>query len=111
MNNMHLFYLPLTHVRSSCLLTVCLSGWPLAFGNIPFVYIRYGYARFNNLYTDRFAMRGNPKDHTPDAPTIFATQSTHKLLAGTIHTYLHNLRAKGALVSDSGARSLVQLLC
>ncbi len=41
----------------------------------------YGYARFHPLYAGRFAMRGNPKDHPADAPTIFATHSTHKLLA------------------------------
>jgi len=41
----------------------------------------YGYARFHPLYRGRFAMRGNPKDHPEGAPTIFATHSTHKLLA------------------------------
>jgi arginine decarboxylase len=41
----------------------------------------YGYARFNPIYRKRFAMHGDPKDHGPDKPTVFATQSTHKLLA------------------------------
>jgi len=42
----------------------------------------YGYARFNPIYKDRLAMHGDPKhDHDPDGPTIFATHSTHKLLA------------------------------
>ncbi|MEI6073390.1 MAG: Orn/Lys/Arg decarboxylase N-terminal domain-containing protein [Verrucomicrobiae bacterium] len=41
----------------------------------------YGYARFHPLYRGRFAMRGDAKDHRPDEPTIFATHSTHKLLA------------------------------
>jgi arginine decarboxylase len=41
----------------------------------------YGYARFNPIYRDRFAMHGSPRDHGPDKPTVFATQSTHKLLA------------------------------
>ena len=41
----------------------------------------YGYARFNPLYRDRFAMHGDPKAHTSNQPTVFATQSTHKLLA------------------------------
>ena len=41
----------------------------------------YGYARFHPLYRGRFAMRGDAKDHPSDAPTIFATHSTHKLLA------------------------------
>lgn len=38
----------------------------------------YGYARFNPMYADHFAMRGDPKDHK--GPTVFATHSTHKLL-------------------------------
>ena len=41
----------------------------------------YGYARFNPLYTDRFAMHGDPGAHDASRPTVFATQSTHKLLA------------------------------
>ena len=39
----------------------------------------YGYARFHPLYHGRFAMRGNPGPS--DGPTLFATHSTHKLLA------------------------------
>lgn len=38
----------------------------------------YGYARFNPMYEDHFAMRGDPKDHK--GATVFATHSTHKLL-------------------------------
>jgi arginine decarboxylase len=41
----------------------------------------YGYARFNPLYKDRFGMYGDPKKYPKDAPTIFTTTSTHKLLA------------------------------
>ncbi len=41
----------------------------------------YGYARFNPIYRDRFGMHGDPKARKPDGPTVFATQSTHKLLA------------------------------
>ena len=41
----------------------------------------YGYARFNPIYKDRFAMHGEPGDHAASKPTVFATQSTHKLLA------------------------------
>ncbi|MCB4771445.1 lysine decarboxylase [Ancylobacter sp. Lp-2] len=41
----------------------------------------YGYARFNPMYRERHAMHGDPKAHTADKPTVFATQSTHKLLA------------------------------
>ncbi|MDD1655700.1 MAG: arginine decarboxylase, partial [Methanomicrobiales archaeon] len=39
----------------------------------------YGYARFNPLYRDRYAMYGNPAGY--HGPTVFATTSTHKLLA------------------------------
>ncbi|MEW5720999.1 MAG: arginine decarboxylase, partial [Chloroflexota bacterium] len=41
----------------------------------------YGYARFNPLYKDRFGMYGAPQEYPKDAPTIFTTTSTHKLLA------------------------------
>ncbi|MEP9317318.1 Orn/Lys/Arg decarboxylase N-terminal domain-containing protein [Pseudomonas sp. LABIM340] len=41
----------------------------------------YGYARFNPLYRQRHAMHGDPAEHGADRPTVFATQSTHKLLA------------------------------
>src|SRR5262245_5836857 len=39
----------------------------------------YGYARFNPMYRNHFAMRGDPAQH--QGPTVFATHSTHKLLA------------------------------
>ena len=38
----------------------------------------YAYARFNPIYRERFAMHDSPAS---DGPTVFATQSTHKLLA------------------------------
>lgn len=41
----------------------------------------YGYARFNPLYEERYAMSKDPKKDNKNDPTIFATQSTHKLLA------------------------------
>ncbi len=41
----------------------------------------YGYARFNPIYRDRYAMHGDPSQHDASKPTVFATQSTHKLLA------------------------------
>lgn len=41
----------------------------------------YGYARFNQMYKDRFAMNGTAKKYDRNNPTLFATQSTHKLLA------------------------------
>nr|WP_282615309.1 Orn/Lys/Arg decarboxylase N-terminal domain-containing protein [Pseudomonas violetae] len=50
----------------------------------------YGYARFNPLYAGRYAMRGDPNSPRPDGPTIFSTQSTHKLLAGLSQaSYIH----------------------
>ncbi|WP_300358627.1 arginine decarboxylase [Fusobacterium sp.] len=39
----------------------------------------YGYARFNNVYKNHYAMRGEVKNDN-NGPTIFATHSTHKLL-------------------------------
>ncbi|MEI6172419.1 MAG: Orn/Lys/Arg decarboxylase N-terminal domain-containing protein [Bacteroidota bacterium] len=39
----------------------------------------YAYARFNPIYNNRYGMRDGARD--PDAPTVFVSQSTHKLLA------------------------------
>ena len=48
----------------------------------------YAYARFNPIYRDRHAMHGDPKDH--QGPTVFATHSTHKLLAALSQaSFLH----------------------
>jgi arginine decarboxylase len=48
----------------------------------------YAYARFNPIYRDRHAMHGDPKDH--EGPTVFATHSTHKLLAALSQaSFLH----------------------
>ncbi len=56
----------------------------------------YGYARFNPIYRDRFGMRGDPKDHK--GPTVFATHSTHKLLAALSQaSYLHIRDGRGAI--------------
>jgi arginine decarboxylase len=50
----------------------------------------YGYARFNPLYRDRHAMYGAPQDHPATDPTVFATHSTHKLLAALSQaSYIH----------------------
>lgn len=58
----------------------------------------YGYARFNPMYRDRYAMRGNPADHPKDGPTVFATHSTHKLLAALSQTsYIHVREGRGAI--------------
>jgi lysine decarboxylase/arginine decarboxylase len=50
----------------------------------------YGYARFNPLYSDRFAMRDGADD--PEGPTVFATQSTHKLLAALSQASMIHVR-------------------
>ena len=50
----------------------------------------YAYARFNPIYQNRHAMRGNPAEHPADGPTVFATHSTHKLLAALSQaSYIH----------------------
>jgi arginine decarboxylase len=56
----------------------------------------YGYARFNPMYENHFAMRGDPADHT--GPTVFATHSTHKLLAALSQSsYIHVRDGRGAI--------------
>jgi arginine decarboxylase len=56
----------------------------------------YGYARFNPMYKDHFAMRGDPANH--QGPTVFATHSTHKLLAALSQaSYIHVRDGKGAI--------------
>ncbi len=58
----------------------------------------YGYARFNPMYRDRHAMHGNPADHPHDGPTVFATHSTHKLLAALSQTsYIHIRDGRSAI--------------
>ncbi|WP_213295577.1 Orn/Lys/Arg decarboxylase N-terminal domain-containing protein [Paraburkholderia sacchari] len=50
----------------------------------------YAYARFNPLYANRFGMRGDPREHGADQPTLFVTHSTHKLLAALSQaSYIH----------------------
>jgi arginine decarboxylase len=56
----------------------------------------YGYARFNPMYQDHFAMRGDPAAHS--GPTVFATHSTHKLLAALSQaSYIHVRDGRGAI--------------
>jgi arginine/lysine/ornithine decarboxylase len=52
----------------------------------------FGYARFNPIYRDRFAMRGDINSCDRDAPTIFATQSTHKLLVALSQASMIHVR-------------------
>ena len=56
----------------------------------------YAYARFNPLYRERHAMHGDPRDHK--GPTVFATHSTHKLLAALSQASLLHIRdGRGAI--------------
>lgn len=58
----------------------------------------YGYARFNDMYRNRYAMRGDPSDHLRDGPTVFATHSTHKLLAALSQTsFIHIRDGRGSI--------------
>jgi len=58
----------------------------------------YGYARFNKLYEDRYGMYGDAKDYSDDAPTIFTTHSTHKLLAALSQaSYIHIRDGRNAI--------------
>ncbi|KHL18640.1 UNVERIFIED_CONTAM: arginine decarboxylase [Mumia flava] len=57
-------------------------------GRLHFDEAWYGYAAFHPIYAERFAMHTG--DREADAPTTFATQSTHKLLAALSQaSYLH----------------------
>ncbi|MBO5723443.1 MAG: arginine decarboxylase, partial [Lentisphaeria bacterium] len=48
----------------------------------------YAYARFNRMYRDHHAMRGDPETHR--GATVYATHSTHKLLnALSQSSYIH----------------------
>ena len=50
------------------------------------------------LYENRFAMRDDPASHPKDGPTVFATHSTHKLLAALSQTsWIHIRDGKGAI--------------
>ncbi|MFD2176820.1 arginine decarboxylase [Veronia pacifica] len=60
----------------------------------------YGYARFNPIYDNHYAMRGDPVEN-PDSPTVFATHSTHKLLnALSQASFLHVRNGKSAISFD-----------
>lgn len=52
----------------------------------------FGYARFNPIYHDRHAMRGQLTEYDKTGPTIFATQSTHKLLAALSQASMIHVR-------------------
>jgi arginine decarboxylase len=50
----------------------------------------YAYARFNPLYAGRHAMFGDPAEY--QGPTLFATHSTHKLLAALSQSSFIHIR-------------------
>jgi len=61
----------------------------------------YAYARFNPIYADHYAMRGDPAGHPADGPTVFATHSTHKLLAALSQaSYIHVRDGRKAIPHD-----------
>ncbi|KFC07098.1 catabolic arginine decarboxylase [Trabulsiella guamensis ATCC 49490] len=61
----------------------------------------YGYARFNPLYMNHFAMYGSADNYPKDAPALFATQSTHKLLAAISQaSYIHHRGGRNTLPHD-----------
>ncbi|MDE1225817.1 arginine decarboxylase [Vibrio aestuarianus] len=61
----------------------------------------YGYARFNPIYKDHFAMRDGAGKDDPNAPTVFATHSTHKLLAALSQaSYIHVRDGRDAIPHD-----------
>ncbi len=58
----------------------------------------YGYAHFNPIYHDRYAMTYDVAKYGQNEPTIFATQSTHKLLAAFSQaSMIHILDGKNAI--------------
>src|SRR5262249_31899080 len=58
----------------------------------------YGYARFNPMYRDRFAMSGDPSEHDANGATLYATHSTHKLLAALSQaSFLHIRYGRNAI--------------
>ncbi|EGQ7846960.1 arginine decarboxylase [Vibrio parahaemolyticus] len=60
----------------------------------------YGYARFNPIYDKHFAMRDEAKGD-PNAPTVFATHSTHKLLAALSQaSYIHVREGRDSIPHD-----------
>ncbi|MYV98494.1 Orn/Lys/Arg decarboxylase N-terminal domain-containing protein [Streptomyces sp. SID3343] len=54
----------------------------------------FAYARFHPLYAGRYGMSVDPDTFTgPDRPTVFSTQSTHKLLAALSQSAMVHVRA------------------
>lgn len=58
----------------------------------------YAYARFHPVYANHYGLRGDPEDHPEDAPTVFVTHSTHKMLAAMSQSsFIHVRNGKGAI--------------
>ncbi|WEH39208.1 Orn/Lys/Arg decarboxylase N-terminal domain-containing protein [Streptomyces sp. AM 2-1-1] len=54
----------------------------------------FAYARFHPLYAGRYGMAVGPDTFTgPERPTVFATQSTHKLLAALSQTAMVHVKS------------------
>jgi lysine decarboxylase/arginine decarboxylase len=76
-----------------CYDTVTLEG--LLGGSVDRIHYDeawYGYAGFNRIYQNRFAMRTPLPQDRGDIPTVFATQSTHKLLAALSQASMLHIR-------------------
>ncbi len=60
----------------------------------------YAYAKFNKMYENFHAMRGDPRHHS--GATVFATHSTHKLLAALSQSsYIHIRQGRKYMESNA----------
>ena len=60
----------------------------------------YAYAKFNGMYKNFYAMRGSSSEHS--GATVFATHSTHKLLAALSQaSYIHIRQGRRYMDSNS----------
>jgi len=68
----------------------------------------YGYARFNPIYHNRYAMSFDPSTYDKNEPSIFATQSTHKLLAAFSQaSMIHILDGRNSIPHERFNESLM----
>jgi lysine decarboxylase/arginine decarboxylase len=59
----------------------------------------YAYARFNPIYAERYAMHGDAAAHS--GPTLFATHSTHKVLAALSQaSFIHVREGRNKIEHD-----------
>ena len=66
--------------------------------NLHFDEAWYGYARFHPIYQDHYGMTDSGEK--PDHPPVFATQSTHKLLAAFSQASMIHIKNGGSEVID-----------